>query len=219
MSTGEAEITAKVIVVGPTSSGKSCLLLRFTHNTFNLEHETTIGVDFSARTIESKSQKLRLHVWDTAGQESFQSVARNYYRDACAAVLVYDVTDRASFEQLPKWLAAVREYSGNKELTVILVANKCDLAEQRVIAREQGEGFARQHNLLFQEVSAKTGDGVGAAFLATANTILRKIDQGALVVDDPSSGVRHTDRRTATPQPVVLQAARGSAAAGWCCAS
>lgn len=243
-------------MVGSNGSGKSCLLLRFTQNTFSIEHETTIGVDFSARTVETKGllacifigipffviraqehsrtqlttvavfvniiisiigNKLRLHIWDTAGQESFQSVARGYYRDAAAAILVYDISNRQSFEQLPKWLAAVREHAGNRELTITLVGNKSD--QPRSTSREEAEAFARYNNLMFHEVSAKTGDGVNAAFMATAGAILRKIDQGALIVDDPSSGVRHTDRRSITPVPPIEINRSGSAHRAWCCSS
>ena len=203
--------TAKIIVVGSTGSGKSCLLLRFTSDTFNIEHETTIGVYFCARTIETKGNKLRLHVWDTAGQESFQSIARSYYRDAAAAILVYDVSSRPSFEQLPRWLDAVREYTGNKELTLTLVGNKID--KPRAVSREEAEAFARRNNLIFYEASAKTGESVTNAFVATASAVLRKIDQGLLVVDEPSSGVKHTERRAATPMVIPIMEPSRS----WCC--
>ena len=201
-------------MVGSNGSGKSCILLRFTDDAFQIEHETTIGVDFSSRTVDTKGNKLRLHIWDTAGQESFQSVARGYYRDAAAAVVVYDISNRPSFEQLPRWLDAVREHAGNKELIVALVGNKLD--QPRAVSREEAEAFARRNNLMFHEVSAKTGQGVHNVFVATASAVLRKIDQGLLVVDEPSSGVKHSERRVTTPMPIALAGARSSSSS-WCC--
>jgi len=122
-------------------------------------------------------------------------VARSYYREAAAAVLVYDVGDERTFAALPTWLATVREATGSPELTVAVVGNKVDAA--RVVPRADAEAFARDNNLLLAETSAKTGEGVDQLFKALASSIARKVEQGVLDVDDPSSGVKRSEKRVA----------------------
>jgi Ras-related protein Rab-2A len=213
------ELTAKLIVVGSMASGKSCLLLRFVEQDFKSTTTTTIGVDFRSRTVEVRGNKIRLQIWDTAGQEGFQSVARGYYKEAAAAIIVYDTTSRASFAQLPKWLQAVRENAGNKELIVTLVGTKTDLTDKRRVTREEGEAFARERNLLFVEASAKTGEHVDVVFTSTAAAIARKVDQGLFSLDEPSHGVKRAEKRSVIPSTADATSLTTTATSegGWCC--
>jgi len=221
MKMAEEVIVAKVLVVGSLGSGKSCLLLRFVEQDFKPTTSTTIGVDLRSKVVEVRGNKIRLQVWDTAGQEGFQSVARSYYKEAAAALIVYDTTSRASFAQLPKWLQAVRENAGNKELVITLVGTKTDMAEKRKVTREEGEAFARERNLLFVEVSSKTGEGVEMAFVSTASAIARKVDQGLFNLDDPTHGVKRAEKRTATASSGLADASSlnqlPGTETGWCC--
>ena len=120
----------KYIVIGDTGVGKSCLLLQFTEpgSTFNERHDVTIGVEFGVRRVEVNGQALKLQIWDTAGQESFRSITRSYYRGAAAALLVYDISRRATFRNCKTWLTEARA-CGNPQMVVILVGNKSDLSE------------------------------------------------------------------------------------------
>lgn len=215
---GDEDLAAKVIVVGSMASGKSCLLLRYIHNQFKPDISSTIGVDFRTRTLEVRGMSIDLKFWDTAGQEGFQSVARTYYREAAAALLVYDITSRVSFTQLPSWLQAVRDNTGNKELVVTLVGTKADMVSERRVTKEEGEAFARERNLLFVEASAKTGEGVEQAFMLTANAIARKVDQGLFSVDEPTHGVKRVERRNVGggvgPDATSLSLQPDE---GWCC--
>ena len=124
-------------------------------------------------------------------------MARSYYREAAAAVVVFDVSDERSFQQLPQWLAAAREHTRNPELTVALVGNKVDA--RRAVPRDAAEAFARENNLLFCETSAKTGEGVEQLFKSLSSAIMRKVEQGVLAVDEPWSGVKRADRRVVAP--------------------
>ena len=123
--------TLKFIVVGDSSVGKSCLLLQFTDKRFKLAHDITIGVEFGSRLVAIDPKiNVKLQVWDTAGQESFRSITRSYYRGAICSLLVFDITRRESFQSCVTWLDEIQEHGYNKML-IILVGNKCDLEDRR----------------------------------------------------------------------------------------
>ncbi|CAL9748122.1 unnamed protein product [Musa acuminata subsp. burmannicoides] len=166
--------------------GKSCLLLQFTDKRFQPVHDLTIGVEFGARMITLDSKPIKLQIWDTAGQESFRSITRSYYRGAAGALLVYDITRRETFNHLASWLEDARQHT-NPNMTIMLIGNKCDLAHRRAVSTEEGEQFAKEHGLIFMEASAKTAQNVEEAFTRTAATIYKKIQDG---VFDVSNEVR-----------------------------
>merc|ERR1712199_65665 len=116
----------KYIIIGDTGVGKSCLLLQFTDRRFQPIHDLTIGVEFGARMITIDEKNIKLQIWDTAGQESFKSITRSYYRGAAGALLVYDITRRDTFSHLTRWLEEVRQ-NGNPDIMVMLIGNKADL--------------------------------------------------------------------------------------------
>ncbi|CAJ2658137.1 unnamed protein product [Trifolium pratense] len=143
----------KYIIIGDTGVGKSCLLLQFTDKRFQPVHDLTIGVEFGARMITIDNKPIKLQIWDTAGQESFRSITRSYYRGAAGALLVYDITRRA-------------------------------------VSTEEGEQFAKEHGLIFMEASAKTAQNVEEAFIKTAGTIYKKIQDGVFDVSNESYGIK-----------------------------
>lgn len=165
----------KLIVVGDSGTGKSCLLHRFVEDTFSEDQTQTIGVEFGAKVVHLLGKKVKLQIWDTAGQERYKSVTRSYYRGAVGCLVVYDVTSKASFEHIPQWLSDVRQLAG-KEAVVMLVGNKSDLAEgeKRQVTHNEGSLFAQQHDLMHFETSAATGEFVTDAFLKVAKTALLK---------------------------------------------
>ncbi|ELK02332.1 Ras-related protein Rab-2A [Pteropus alecto] len=139
--------------------GKSCLLLQFTDKRFQPVHDLTIGVEFGARMITIDGKQIKLQIWDTAGQESFRSITRSYYRGAAGALLVYDITRRDTFNHLTTWLEDARQHS-NSNMVIMLIGNKSDLESRREVKKEEGEAFAREHGLIFMETSAKTASNV-----------------------------------------------------------
>lgn len=172
----------KYIIIGDTGVGKSCLLLQFTDKRFQPVHDLTIGVEFGARLITIDNNQIKLQIWDTAGQESFRSITRSYYRDAAGALLVYDITRRESFNHLSRWLEEARQ-NGNPNMTIMLIGNKSDLEHRRAVSTKEGEIFAQENGLVFLETSAKSATNVETAFIKTAENIYEKIKEG---VYDPS---------------------------------
>eukprot|EP00020_Sapocribrum_chincoteaguense_P006924 CAMPEP_0170739474 /NCGR_PEP_ID=MMETSP0437-20130122/5183_1 /TAXON_ID=0 /ORGANISM="Sexangularia sp." /LENGTH=216 /DNA_ID=CAMNT_0011077937 /DNA_START=60 /DNA_END=710 /DNA_ORIENTATION=- len=179
----------KYIIIGDTGVGKSCLLLQFTDKRFQPVHDLTIGVEFGARLITIEGKPIKLQVWDTAGQESFRSITRSYYRGAAGALLVYDITRRDTFTHLESWLADARQHA-SPNMTVILIGNKADLESRRVVSREEGERFAKENGLLFLETSAKTAVAVEDAFVQTASIIHNNIMDGSFDISNEGMGIK-----------------------------
>lgn len=169
----------KYIIIGDSGVGKSCLLLQFTDKRFEPLHDLTIGVEFGARMVSIDGKNVKLQIWDTAGQESFRSITRSYYRGACGALLVYDVTRRDTFNHLQTWLEDAKANS-NTAITIMLIGNKCDLEAKRQVSKEEGEAFAQEHGLVFMETSAKTAVNVDEAFLRTAHFIYDNVQKGLI---------------------------------------
>lgn len=165
--------SVKILLIGDSAVGKSSLLLRFTQNDFSDTFISTIGIDFKIRTIELNGKRIHVKCWDTAGQERFQTITTVYYRGAHGIMLVYDVTNLESFEHVSNWMAAIEEHTaGGPKVQRVLVANKTDQERGRVVTREQGEATAAKFGCQYYETSAKTGDGVEAAFFG----LVKKVD-------------------------------------------
>mmetsp|Transcript_8761 Transcript_8761/g.13093 ORF Transcript_8761/g.13093 Transcript_8761/m.13093 type:complete len:205 (-) Transcript_8761:305-919(-) len=179
----------KYIIIGDTGVGKSCMLLQFTDKRFQPVHDLTIGVEFGARLINIDHHQIKLQIWDTAGQESFRSITRSYYRDAAGALLVYDITRRESFNHLTRWLEEARQ-NGNPNMTIMLIGNKSDLEHRRAVSTKEGELFAQENGLVFMETSAKTAANVEAAFIKTAENIYEKIKEGLYDPSREGNGVK-----------------------------
>eukprot|EP00002_Diphylleia_rotans_P038221 TRINITY_DN8673_c0_g2_i1.p1 TRINITY_DN8673_c0_g2~~TRINITY_DN8673_c0_g2_i1.p1 ORF type:complete len:220 (-),score=63.31 TRINITY_DN8673_c0_g2_i1:971-1630(-) len=199
----------KYIIIGDSGVGKSCLLLQFTDKRFQPVHDMTIGVEFGARMITIDGKQIKLQIWDTAGQESFRSITRSYYRGAAGALLVYDITRRETFSHLTNWLEDARQHA-NQNMTIMLIGNKSDLEHRRQVSVEEGQQFAKENNLVFMETSAKTAAGVEDAFINTAKQIYDKIQEGLFDITSESSGIKIGP----TPASNANQSASGSQAAG-----
>ena len=164
----------RFIIVGDIAVGKSCLLLQFSANEFKAVHEITIGVEFSVKTMDIDNHSVKVQIWDTAGEEAFQSITRSYYKGAIGALLVYDITRKETFNHCKKWLNEVKD-NARKDICIILVGNKNDLSEKREVSYEEGETFAQENELLFIETSAKTEENVEECFIRTIREIIKNI--------------------------------------------
>ncbi|KAJ5066241.1 ras-related protein rab-2-a [Anaeramoeba ignava] len=200
----------KFVVVGDTGVGKSCILLQYTDHRFQPVHELTIGVEFGARTIKINSETIKLQIWDTAGQESFRSITRSYYRGAAGTLLVYDITRKETFDHLKAWLEEAREHSENLE--IMLIGNKKDLKHRREVSYEQGEKFARENNLQFLETSAKENENIEEAFLQISKKIYEKIQNRSNEKD-----ITGVSKRTQTPTRKIDDESYQETSGGGCC--
>lgn len=166
----------KLLLIGDSGVGKTCLLFRFAEDSFNPAFISTIGIDFKIRTIDVDGKRLKLQIWDTAGQERFRTITTAYYRGAAGIMLVYDVTSERSFDNIKNWMRNIEEYAA-EDVEKMIVANKCDLDDKRVISKERGQTLAMEHGVDFQETSAKSGDMVYESFLKIAKSIKIEMDK------------------------------------------
>ncbi|CAG9863454.1 unnamed protein product [Phyllotreta striolata] len=164
--------TLKILIIGESGVGKSSLLLRFTEDNFDPEQTLTIGVDFKTKKLNIDGSLVKLAIWDTAGQERFRTLTPSYYRDAQGAILVFDVSSYATFAKLEMWLNELETYSTKNDIVKMVVGNKIDV-DKREVSREEAMRFAKRHHTLYIEASAKTKDGVQAAFEELVHKIIQ----------------------------------------------
>eukprot|EP00095_Tigriopus_kingsejongensis_P009942 snap_masked-scaffold981_size73921-processed-gene-0.3 protein:Tk09942 transcript:snap_masked-scaffold981_size73921-processed-gene-0.3-mRNA-1 annotation:"ras-related protein rab-10" len=167
------DLLFKLLLIGDSGVGKTCILFRFSDDAFNNTFISTIGIDFKIKTIELRGKKIKLQIWDTAGQERFHTITTSYYRGAMGIMLVYDITNAKSFDNIAKWLRNIQEHA-NEDVEKMILGNKCDMDERRVIAKERGETIARENGIQFLETSAKTNVNIEKAFVDLSETILEK---------------------------------------------
>lgn len=168
------DLACKVMLIGDSGVGKTCLLVRFKDGAFlSGNFISTVGIDFRNKVVDVDGTKVKLQIWDTAGQERFRSVTHAYYRDANALLLLYDVTNKSSFDNIRAWLSEINEYA-QEDVVIMLLGNKADMAGERLIKTEDGEKLAKDHNVAFMETSAKTGLNVDLAFMAVAKDLKMK---------------------------------------------
>jgi len=164
----------KLLLIGDSGVGKSCLLLRFSDDSFTPSFITTIGIDFKIRTIELEGKRIKLQIWDTAGQERFRTITTAYYRGAMGILLVYDVTDEKSFNNIRNWIRNIEQHA-TESVNKILIGNKCDMVEKKVVDSARGKALADEYAIKFLETSAKNSINVEEAFITLAKDIKKRL--------------------------------------------
>ena len=164
----------KVLLLGDSTVGKTCFLLRYCDKTFQEAHLSTIGLDYRLKSMTLQSGKnIKLQVWDTAGQDRFRAITKNYYKGANGIILIYDVTNRQSYENVKNWITQIRE-EANPNVVIYLAGNKIDVSEEeKVVKTEEGKKIAEEFNLPLYETSAKNGININRIF----EELVEKVDE------------------------------------------
>lgn len=170
----EYDYLFKLLLIGDSGVGKSCLLLRFADDTYTQSYISTIGVDFKIRTIELEGKTVKLQIWDTAGQERFRTITSSYYRGAHGIIIVYDVTDRESFTNVRHWIQEIDKYAADG-VKKLLVGNKCDLSSKKVVSYDEAKELADSLGISFMETSAKNSHNVELSFQQMATDIKQTV--------------------------------------------
>ena len=181
------EFLYKILLLGDSSVGKTCFLMRYVDNTFQEIHMSTIGLDYKLKTVQLEDGKMvKIQIWDTAGQDRFRSITKNYYKGAHGIVLIYDVTNKKSFENVSNWINQIREEVSDK-VTIVLVGNKIDEEEKRVVTTEQGKKMANDIKIMLFECSAKTGVNIDSTF----NELVKKTLENYSKIDGKGAKLKN----------------------------
>jgi Ras-related protein Rab-1A len=183
----EYDYLFKILLIGDSGVGKSCMLTRFTDDAFSENYMSTIGVDFKIYTMDIDGHRAKLQIWDTAGQERFRTITSSYYRGAHGIAVVFDVSNPESFHNVEHWLTEVERY-GSKDVRLMIVGNKSDLLSLRAVSFEAAKDYADDRGVPYIETSALTSANVERAFALMAADIQRSLASTKPV--DPAQTVR-----------------------------
>ena len=167
------ELLYKIIIIGDTCVGKSNILSRYLKDEFREDSKSTVGVELGTKFLKVKDVGIKIQIWDTAGQERYKSITSSYYKGSHGCFIVYDITNEASFENVDKWYQQAQK-EASKDVSIILVGNKCDLEEQRKVSKEKGEEKAKQFNIPFFETSALSKIKIDDIFIEMVNNIFER---------------------------------------------
>ncbi|KAF9116339.1 Ras- protein ypt3 [Mortierella sp. AM989] len=206
----EYDYLFKVVLIGDSGVGKSNLVARFTRNEFNVESKSTIGVEFTTRSIQVDSNIIKAQIWDTAGQERYRAITSAYYRGAVGALLIYDISNHATYENVGRWLKELRDHA-DSNIVIMLVGNKSDLRHLRAVPTDEAKQFAAENNLSFIESSAMDASNVELLFQRNLTEIYRIVSNKAL--ESSRDGIKPTGGESIH----VIPASEATSTAGGCC--
>jgi small GTP-binding protein len=173
MVSSSVDLVFKILLLGDSSVGKTCFLLRYIDDTYTENHISTIGVDYKVKMISHEDQVIKLQVWDTAGQDRFRSITKNYFRGSNGIMLIYDITNQGSFQNIKNWIWQIKDSLAN-DASVTLVGNKCDLESARKIQKAEGQKLAEEYGFHFFETSAKENINIFETFHDLTMEMMKK---------------------------------------------
>ena len=177
------EMMFKVVLVGDQFVGKTNIMSKYLKNEFHEDSKATVGVEFGSKQFNIDGHNIKAQIWDTAGQERYKAITSAYYKGAKGAFVVYDITNKNSFESIEKWINDLKG-AADKDLTIIVVGNKCDLEEKRQVTKEKGEEKANKLEVAFMETSAFSGENLDKAFELMIKEVYRKCHEEMLAEGD-----------------------------------
>ena len=181
--------SVKFIIIGDKYVGKTKIIHRLVYGKYSNPYISTIGMDFLIHPIQIKNNLFNLQIWDTAGSERYRSITKTYYLNSTCAIIVYDITDNQSFESIKSWVEECKSYN-NPNIHLVLVGNKNDLEDKRVISKEKGEKLAVKFGMKFFESSALTGDNINEIFTDACKTINKNIDNRLYDLEEQTNGIK-----------------------------
>jgi len=200
----------KIVLIGDCNVGKTNLISRFTRNEFNSQSQSTIGVEFSTKSMDINGTIVKSQIWDTAGQERYRSITNAYYRGAVGALVVYDITKHSTFENVKRWISEVKEHT-DQNIHIMLVGNKVDLMLNRAVSTEEARNLAQENGYSFIETSAYTSKNVEDAFTQTIRGIYDKL---------PKTDQRTSQKKMSKDRVVEIDSQQGNTMEAWqqsCC--
>ena len=165
----------KVLLLGNSYVGKTCILLRFSEDIFKENYDVTIGLNYRIKSMTVENNPIKMQIWDTSGEEKFKAIAKNFYRGAHGVLLVYDICQKNSFLDVKSWIEQIIENADNDDIVMILCGNKCDNEKERKISKEEGENLAKNYGIPFFECSAKNNININEMFETMAQKIYTKV--------------------------------------------
>ena len=157
------DVLFKIVLIGDSFVGKTNIMSKYLKNEFHEDSKATVGVEFGAKKFDIEGKSVKAQIWDTAGQERYKAITTTYYKGAKGALIVYDITRKETFDSVDRWISELVN-SGDKNMTMLLIGNKCDLDTQRQVTKEQGEEKAKAFRVAFLETSASSGENLDVAF-------------------------------------------------------
>ena len=188
----EYEMMVKIILIGDSGVGKTNIMSKFLKNQFMEESKATIGVEFGSKLFNHEGHKIKAQIWDTAGQEKYKAITGAYYKGSKGALVVYDITQKKTFENIEKWVNDLK-VAGDPKITIILIGNKSDLEDKRQVLKDQGEEKARSFGCAFLETSAYSGDNIDKAFNLMIKEIYEKFSSDSTGEGEFDSGSKGED--------------------------
>ena len=168
-----SEMIFKIIIIGDSTTGKTNILNKYLNTKFDKDFKATIGVELGNKTLKIKNDTVNCQIWDTAGQERYRSMTKAYYKGALGALIVYDITKKFTFENIENWIVELKN-SADKKVSIILIGNKNDLENERVVKKEEAENKAKEYGIAFLETSALNGDNIELAFKTLIEEVYNK---------------------------------------------
>ena len=189
MKPQDYEYVLKCIMVGDASVGKTSALKKFTSDVFSDKYDVTIGVEFADKRIQVRDKRIKLQIWDTAGQDTYRALTRSFIRNTAIAFIFFDITCQRSFASVANWIRDCAD-GASPSMLQVLVGNKLDRESERQVPTRRGREFSEMKNMLFFEVSAKDGDSVNEMFESVSAVVCDKISSGQMKAEDPSLGIK-----------------------------